>query len=122
MSLPGLEVLIEKLLPKILGRLGKENPSKKQCKVAFVQRKIAVTSTVSVRFLYARATNQAKNLIVHACSSAGQPRVLSVCMHSGTINFVCVPTAVLYATKCCVTSHDTSTGLLGTFQASNIGE
>ena len=29
MSLPGVEVLIEKLLPKILGRLGKENPSKK---------------------------------------------------------------------------------------------
>ena len=25
MSLPGVEVLIEKLLPKILGRLGKEN-------------------------------------------------------------------------------------------------
>ena len=53
MSLPGVEVLIEKLLPKILGRLGKENPSKRQCKVAFVQRKCAVTSTVSVRFLYA---------------------------------------------------------------------
>ena len=29
MSLPGVEVLIEKLLPKILGRLGKENPSKR---------------------------------------------------------------------------------------------
>ena len=33
-----------------------------------------------------------------------------------------VATAVLYATKCCVTPHDTSTGLLGTFHASNIGE
>ena len=54
MSLPGIEVLIEKLLPKILGRLGKENPSKRRCKVAFVQRKCAVTSSVSVRFLYAR--------------------------------------------------------------------
>ena len=53
MSLPRVEVLIEKLLPKILGRLGKENPSKRQCKVAFVQRKCAVTSTVSVQFLYA---------------------------------------------------------------------
>ena len=53
MSLPRVEVLIEKLLPKVLGRLGKENPSKRQCKVAFVQRKCAVTSTVSVRFLYA---------------------------------------------------------------------
>ena len=53
MSLPGVEVLIEKLLPQILGRLGKKNPSKRRCKVAFVQRKCAVTSTVSVRFLYA---------------------------------------------------------------------
>ena len=52
-SLPGIRVLIEKLLPKILGRLGKENPSKRLCKVTFVQRKCAVTSTVSVRFLYA---------------------------------------------------------------------
>ena len=29
MNLPGIEVLIEKLLPKILERLGKENPSKR---------------------------------------------------------------------------------------------
>ena len=36
--------------------------------------------------------------------------------------FVRVPTAVLYATRCCVTSHDTSAGLFGIFQASNIGE
>ena len=53
LSLPGVKVLIEKLLPKILGRFGKENPSKRRCKVAFVQRKCAVKSTVSVRFLYA---------------------------------------------------------------------
>ena len=53
MSLPGVEVLIEKLLPKILGRLGKENLSKGRFKVAFVQRKCAVTSSVSVRYLYA---------------------------------------------------------------------
>ena len=53
MSLPGVEVLIEKLLPGILGRLGKENPSERRCKVAFVQRKCAVTSSVSVQFLYA---------------------------------------------------------------------
>ena len=53
MSLPGVEVPIEKLLPEILGRLGKENPSKRRCKVAFVQRKCAVTSSVSVQFLYA---------------------------------------------------------------------
>ena len=53
MSLPGIEVLLEKLLLKILGKLGKDNPSKRRCKVAFVQRKCAVTSSVSVRFLYA---------------------------------------------------------------------
>ena len=48
MSLPGIEVLIEKLLPKILGRLGNENPSQRRCKVAFVQCKCAVTLSVSV--------------------------------------------------------------------------
>ena len=48
MSLSGVEVLIEKLMPKILGRLGKENPSD-----VVVQRKCAVTSSVSERFLYA---------------------------------------------------------------------
>ena len=57
MSLPGIEVPIEKLLPKILGRLGKENPSKRRCKVAFVQRtaqvRCDVVESVSVRFLYA---------------------------------------------------------------------
>ena len=53
MSLPGIEAFIEKFVRKILGRLGKENSSKRQCKVAFVQRKFAVTSSVSVRFLYA---------------------------------------------------------------------
>ena len=53
MSLPGVEVLIEKLLPKILGKLEKENPSKRRYKVAFVQHKCAVTSSVLVRFLYA---------------------------------------------------------------------
>ena len=35
MSLPEVEVLIEKLLPKILRRLGKENRSKRRCKVTF---------------------------------------------------------------------------------------
>ena len=53
MSLPGIKVLIEKLLPKILSRLEKENRSKRRCKVAFVQRKYALTSSVLVQFLYA---------------------------------------------------------------------
>ena len=52
MSLPGIEVLIEKLLPKILGRLGKENPSKRLCKVAFVQCCDVVSfGTISVRYV-----------------------------------------------------------------------
>ena len=57
MSLPGVEVLIEKLLPKILGRLGKENSSKRQCKVAFVVCTAQVCcdvigfGTISVRFV-----------------------------------------------------------------------
>ena len=53
MSLPGIEVLIEKLLPRVLGRLGKENSSKRLCKVAIVQHMCSVTLSVSVRFLYA---------------------------------------------------------------------
>ena len=53
MSLTGIEVLIEKLLPKILERLGKESRSKRRRTVAFVQRKCAVTSSISVRFLHA---------------------------------------------------------------------
>ena len=53
MSLPGIEVLLEKLSPKILGRSGKESLSRKQFKVAFVQRKCAVMLSVSVQYLYA---------------------------------------------------------------------
>ena len=117
MSLPGVEVLIKKLLPKILGRLGKENLSKSQCKVAFVQRKCAGASSVSVRFLYASYNQSSKNSV---CMQ-GSCECCPVCVRIPEL-FVQVPTAVLYAAKCCVSSHDTSTGLLGTFQASNIGE
>ena len=65
MSVPGVEVLIEKLLPKMIGRLGKENPSKIRYKVAFVQRKCALTSSVLVRFLYA-TYNKSSNFFMHA--------------------------------------------------------
>ena len=61
MSLPGIEVLIEKFLPQILWISGKENPSKRRCKVAFPPRKCAVTSSVSVRFLYAMYNKSSKN-------------------------------------------------------------
>ena len=117
MSLPGVEVLIEKLLPKILGRLGKENPSKRRCEVAFVQRKCAVMSSVSERFLYASYNKSSNN---SACMH-GSRQCCPVCVRIPEL-FVRVPKAVLYAAKCCVTSHNTSNGLLGTFQALNIGE
>ena len=52
MSLPGVEVVIEKLITKILGRLGKDNPSKRRSKDVFVERKCAMTSSVSaVRYI-----------------------------------------------------------------------
>ena len=53
MSLPGVEVLIEKLLREILLSSGKENPSKRLCKVTFVQRKCTVALSDLVRILYA---------------------------------------------------------------------
>ena len=56
--MPGVEVLIEKLSSKIIGRLGKENHSKIRYKVAFVQRKCALTSSVLVRFLYAKSSEK----------------------------------------------------------------
>ena len=52
-SLPVIKVLIEKFLSEILGRLGRENPSRRRFKVALVQRKCSVTSSASVRYLYA---------------------------------------------------------------------
>ena len=105
MSLPGIEVHIEKLLPKILGRLGKENPSKRRCKVAFVQRKCSVTS--SVRFLYAICTlcttSQAKISVCMQGSRGCCPACVCILEL-----FVRVSTAVRYASKCCVTSHNTT--------------
>ena len=68
MSLPGVEVPIEKCLPKILLRLGKENPSQRQCKVARlytaqVRCDVVSFGTISVRYVHLVMTN-----LVHACS------------------------------------------------------
>ena len=60
MSLPRIKVPIKKLLPNVLGRLGKEKPSKRRCKGACVQRKFSATSTVLVRFIYAPYNSQAQ--------------------------------------------------------------
>ena len=117
MSLPGVEVLIEKFLPNILGRLWKENPSKSRCKVALctahVRCDVVSFGTISVRYVQVVKLNSVCMQGCHECCP--------VCVRIPGL-FVRVPTAVLYVTKCCVTSHDTSTGLLGTFQASTIGE
>ena len=51
----------------------------------------------------------------------GSRECCPVCVHIPEL-FIRGPTAARYATKCCVTSRDTSAGRLGTFQASNIGE
>ena len=85
MSLPGIEVLIEKLLPKILGRLGKENFSKRHCKVAFVRRKCAVTLSVSVQFYMLRTctTSQAK---ISVCMQGSRECCThNMCTHSRPI-------------------------------------
>ena len=42
-SIPEIKVPIEKLLPKYKGDWGKENPSKRVRKGAFIQRKFGVT-------------------------------------------------------------------------------
>ena len=73
-----IEVLTEKLFPKILWTLGKENPSKRRCKVAFVQRQCALTLLVSVRFLSLRTASQAKFSV---CTQGSR----ECCPHSGTI-------------------------------------
>ena len=68
-----------------------------------------MTLSVSVRFLYATYNLSSK---ISVCMQGSRERC-PVCTHSG---------AVWYAIKCGVMSHDTSTGLSGEFQASNIGE
>ena len=68
-------------------------------------------------FCTLRTTSQAR---ISVCMQ-GRRECCPVCVRIPEL-FVRVPTAVRYASKCCVTSHGTSTGLLGTFQASNIGE
>ena len=107
--------VIEKLIPKILGGLGKENPSKKRCEVAFVQHKCPVTS-VSVRVLTfsVHYVQLVKEKVVYACRACRECR--PVCVHIPEL-FVRVSMAVQNSTKSGVMSHNSSTGLLGTFQA-----
>ena len=82
-----------------------------RCYFRPVQMRCDVVSfgTISVRY-----GQQIKQKLVYVCRAAVSVVIPEL--------FVRHPTAVRYATKCCATSHDTSTGLLGTIQASNIGE
>ena len=68
MSLPGVEVLIEKLLPKILGRLGKEDPSEDDAKLPLYSVSALWRRQFRYDFCTLRTTNQAK--IVYACRAA----------------------------------------------------
>ena len=70
--------------------------------------------TISVRYV-----QLVKNNLVHAYRAS-----VSIIQYVYAFRsyFSDLPTAVRYANKCCVTSHATSTSLLGTFQASYIGE
>ena len=105
-----VKALSEKLLRKMLGRLGKVNPYKRSCKVAFytahftelVRRDFVSFSTISVRYV-----QLVKQKIVYAC------RVV-VCVAVDVYafrNYLSV-----FLRKCGVMSHDPSAGLLGTFQ------
>ena len=106
---PGIEVLIEKLLPKILERLGKEKPSKD----AQIWCDIVSFGTISIRYVQGSSK-------ISVCMQ-GRRGCCPVRVRIQQL-LVQVSTAVWYVTKCDVTSHNTSTGLLGTFQASNIGQ
>ena len=73
------------------------------------------------QFWYDFCTLRTTNHETFSACMQGSRGCCPVCVRIPEL-FVWFPTAVRYANKCCVTSHNTSTGLLGTFQASNIGE
>ena len=73
-----IEVPIGKLLPKILGRFGKEKPSKRYHEVAFVQCKFCVTLSVLVQFLYAPYKSLAE-------TSVCMPGSHECCTHTRTM-------------------------------------
>ena len=120
MSPSGFELLTAKLLPKTLVRFEEENPSNRRCKVAFVERKCAVTSSVHVRLLYVSYNyrNQVEN---STYAHAVQPRLLAVvcCVYAFRNYFSNFQRQYcrLCDTKSYVMSYHTSTGLLRTFQA-----
>ena len=109
MSLPGIEVLIEMLLPK--GDWGRRTPPKDRADLSLYSSDALWHHQFRYNFCMLRTTCQAK---------------ISVCMQgSRECCPVCVPElfpepfvrysmAFRYSAKWCVTSHDTITCLLGT--------
>ena len=74
-----------------------------------------------VSFYYDSCTLHTTSQVKISVCMQGSREYCPVCARAPEL-FVRVATAVQYSTKCCVMSRGTSTGLLGTFQASNIGE
>ena len=71
-SLPVIKVLIEKFLSEILGRLGKENPSRRRFKVALVQRKCSVMSRRQLQYDICTLRTTSQHACVRARIRAGQ--------------------------------------------------
>ena len=101
-----VEVPIERLSPKIFGKLGKEKPSKPRRKGVCAQCEFSVTSSVLIRFPCTPYRGQVKSSVCMPSTPEGCP--VYVCMPE-----VCVrdSAAVRYAPKPGVMSHGTSTGL-----------
>ena len=69
MSLPGIEVFIEKLLPKILVRLEKANPSIKTMQSCLCTAQVRC-DVVSFGTISVRCVQLVKQKLVHACRPA----------------------------------------------------
>ena len=96
-----------KVVTQIIQGLGKENPSKRRCKFALVSASALWCCQFRYDFCMLRTTSQTE---IGLCMQ-GSREYCPVCVGTPEL-FVRFPTAVQYATKCWVTSRNTSTGLL----------
>ena len=69
MSLPEIEVFIEKLSPKILGRFGKENPSKRRVQSRLCAAQVRC-DVVNFGANFIRYIQLVKQNLVYACRAA----------------------------------------------------
>ena len=76
MSLPGIKEPIENVLPNILGRLGKENPSQRQRKgclcTAQVRCDVVSFGTISIRYVQESSITIIANNHFHYCRQHAQ--------------------------------------------------